>query len=420
MAYSILIVDDNSDLRDDLKKYIKKVVSNATIIEAADKQSALTMIKQIYFSVIATDLDLGESEKDGFEVLKAAKRRSEDTQVIVLTSYPKPEHISEVQKYDAYEYINRTDAIVPFERHFPRKIKQALEFFKYKRQQRKKYDLTFTLPLTGMKPTVRSLGSTLSISGKPLEINPDQLKMISSAICSLMLYEHTTNNEQILKQLNALSKFIGSFLWDKILTDHPVLLNNFWESLGKIIGKENLTIRFEIESEYLDIPFELLNDGIQHLGLQFPIVRSFLNMKGNEKSDFASLFEKLGNQPLRILLVAANTFSAEMGLQPIPGVDKEVRGIHDALKNSLHDTKVNKDETQITGRFQLVKDGPYLGPKIELTTIYSHSASFERIKNELDTGYHIVHLAAHGYLPENNPQTNFLCFWEKDCSYEEW
>lgn len=420
MADSILVVDDNADLKDDLKNYVNKAVPEATIIEAADKQSALNLINQIVFSVIATDINLGESEEDGFEILKAAKKRSENTQVIVLTSYPKPEHISEVQKYNAYEFINRIDEIVPFEKQFPRKIRQALEFYKYKRQQEKKFDLTFTLPRNGMQPTVRSQGSAMSISEKPLEIDPDQLKMISSAISSLMLLEHGTNNENIQKQRNALSKFLGSFLWNKIFNDHPVLLNRYWESLGKISGNENLTIRFEIEREYLDIPFELLTDGNNQSGLQHPIVRSFLNIKRREKSDFSLLLEKLENEPLRILLVAANTFSPELGLQPIPGADREVRGICEFFKNNLHDVKVNKNGTRITGRFQLVKDGPYFGPKIELTTIYSHSSNFERIKNELETGYHIVHLAAHGYLPPKNPQMNYLCFWENDCSFEDW
>ena len=76
MADSILVVDDNSDLRDDLKNYVNEALPDVTIIEAANKQSALNLINQIVFSVIATDIKLGESEEDGFEILKAAKKNN--------------------------------------------------------------------------------------------------------------------------------------------------------------------------------------------------------------------------------------------------------------------------------------------------------------------------------------------------------
>ena len=327
MTDLILIVDDNKNLREDLKKYVKQAVREAIIFEAADKNDAFNLINQMVFSVIATDVNLGKSEQSGFDLLMVAKKRCEDTQVIVFTSYADPEHISAVQKYDAFDYLNRTDSIVPFEKQFPRKVNQALDFFKYKKQQGKKSELTFTVPKNGMQPSVRTLGGTTSISENPLQFNSDQLKILSSAIGSLKQLDQGIKDHQNFKQSNALSKFIGQHLWKLIFADHPVLLSQYWESLGKTIGNENLTIRFEIERDYLDIPFELLNDNIFQLGLKHPIVYSFLNIAGKRRNNFTNVFEQFDNKATRILLIAANVFSFDSGLYSIPGTDKEVRAI---------------------------------------------------------------------------------------------
>lgn len=424
MAFACLIVDDNHSLRDDLKNCVIKAIPESVVFEATNKNEALNFVRQFIFSIIISDLQLDESDEDGFDILKAAKYQSSATQVIILTSYPRPEHIKIVQELEAFDYINRIDRVINYQELLIMKIREALKYYKYIKQEQKDLAITFTLPPKGRHPRMRFMQGSPFASKKSFEMDADLLKEISATVGTLVQLESSSDDLEIFKQRNSLSKFIGNYLWKIIFTDHPVLLKQLWESQGKIQTSGNIILQFEGEREYLDIPLELLNEDESYLGLLYPIVRLVSGISKVREAHFSKLLENLENEkkPLRLLFVAANTFSAQLGLPPIPGTDEEIKGIYDALQKRLHilDEIVNENEVQLKCQFQIRKEKSLIGPKIEIDVLYSHSASFKRIKEKLEDGYHIVHLAGHGCYHHQLSQQSCIYFWENDCSKEEW
>jgi len=90
----ILIVDDNKNLRDDLKKAIECDDSSRKIITAHNEYDASNLIKRYNFKIIITDIKLDEAggtEIGGLKVLKVALKKNRKTKVIVVTAYGKKE-----------------------------------------------------------------------------------------------------------------------------------------------------------------------------------------------------------------------------------------------------------------------------------------------------------------------------------------
>jgi len=425
MAETILVIDDNSNLRNDLKKCALEAAPGCKVFEAKSKREALDFISQLVFSVIVTDLNLSETEDEaGFDILRVAKQRCSETQVIILTSFPKPEHTNIVKELDAFDFVNRNDQQVEFLTLLSIKIPEALAFYKLKKRQRQKMNIIFTLPSRGKHPGVRVTGGANSISSKIFELDTDLVKEISATIGTLVKLEPSDRDVEIFKQRNALSKFLGSHLWHEIFTIHPVLLKRLWESQGEIHSNEAISLCFEGEREYLDIPLELVYDGDSYLGQEHPITRSTLNVKARRDNNFSRLLETLENeqQPLRFLFIAANTFSPTLGLPPIPGTDKEIEGIYQSVKDRFYviNEEITENEVKLKCRFKLGQEDTLIGPIIEADVLYSHSSNLSTIKEKLKTGYHIVHIASHGNYDPLDPQSSNLYFWKEPCKTEQW
>src|SRR3990172_4769813 len=102
---TILVIDDDEEIRkkvtDCLKKRLRPKFPATTVWAANSLEDAKKHLEEIAFDVIVTDLVLDHKIKpslDGIEVLKEAKKRDPDTQVIILSSYHSPAHID--QAYD--------------------------------------------------------------------------------------------------------------------------------------------------------------------------------------------------------------------------------------------------------------------------------------------------------------------------------
>jgi two-component system, cell cycle response regulator len=77
----ILVVDDSALVRAMVGALLRKV--GYIVREAEDGAKAIAILAQEAFDVVITDLRM--PEKDGFEVLEAVRRRSLQTEVIILT-----------------------------------------------------------------------------------------------------------------------------------------------------------------------------------------------------------------------------------------------------------------------------------------------------------------------------------------------
>ena len=100
---SILIVDDNSDLRKTLSDILKAKGYRA--IDAATGKAALGKAREEMPAVALIDLKL--EDMSGIEVLRMLKERSPGTECIVLTGYASQESAIEAVNLGAYSYVEK-------------------------------------------------------------------------------------------------------------------------------------------------------------------------------------------------------------------------------------------------------------------------------------------------------------------------
>lgn len=90
----MLLVEDNSNLREDLKNIIALDNPSKVIDTAQNEYKALRLIEYREYEVIVTDIKLDEAggtETGGLKVLEAALKKNRKTKVIVVTAYGKKE-----------------------------------------------------------------------------------------------------------------------------------------------------------------------------------------------------------------------------------------------------------------------------------------------------------------------------------------
>jgi two-component system response regulator PilR (NtrC family) len=98
---NILIVDDELSMREFLALMLTKEGYNADVAE--NGEMAIDMIGKNNYQLVITDVKM--PKKDGLEVLKAVKKSSPETIVIMITAYSSVDSAIEAMKVGAYDYI---------------------------------------------------------------------------------------------------------------------------------------------------------------------------------------------------------------------------------------------------------------------------------------------------------------------------
>jgi DNA-binding NtrC family response regulator len=98
----ILVVDDKENL---LKLFAKILGDEYELSTAAEGGHALALIASQSFDVVVTDLRMPGA--NGFEVLKAVKARSPETEVVMMTAYATVQDAVEAMKLGAYDYLEK-------------------------------------------------------------------------------------------------------------------------------------------------------------------------------------------------------------------------------------------------------------------------------------------------------------------------
>ena len=102
MRARILVVDD----KENLLKLFEKILSEPyELTTAGDGAAALERISLETFDVIVSDIRMPGA--DGFEVLRAAKAKSPDTEVILMTAYASVQKAVEAIREGAYDYLTK-------------------------------------------------------------------------------------------------------------------------------------------------------------------------------------------------------------------------------------------------------------------------------------------------------------------------
>jgi len=109
----ILLVDDDEALRALLKEYLGE--KGMRVTSCRDGAEALIVIEQDKegFDIVLTDLVL--PLKGGLEVLRAARKRNEESQVVIMTGYASLESAIESMDEGAFDYITKPFKLVEIE-----------------------------------------------------------------------------------------------------------------------------------------------------------------------------------------------------------------------------------------------------------------------------------------------------------------
>ncbi|MGH7165016.1 MAG: sigma-54-dependent transcriptional regulator [Nitrospiraceae bacterium] len=99
----ILIVDDERSMRDVLSIMLKRAGYEVTV--AGDGEEAIAQLDKEIFDLVITDLKM--PKKGGLEVLKAVKKASPETVVLMITAFASTESAVEAMKSGAYDYLTK-------------------------------------------------------------------------------------------------------------------------------------------------------------------------------------------------------------------------------------------------------------------------------------------------------------------------
>jgi DNA-binding response OmpR family regulator len=103
MPLSLLIIDDEPDIRFALNRYFQGLGSRVTLAQEMEEAEAL--LSHDHYDVVIVDLMLGGPQgKEGLEVIGFIRERCPNTRVILLTAFGSPEVEQEIRelKVDAY------------------------------------------------------------------------------------------------------------------------------------------------------------------------------------------------------------------------------------------------------------------------------------------------------------------------------
>ncbi|ABS24884.1 sigma-54 dependent transcriptional regulator [Anaeromyxobacter sp. Fw109-5] len=98
---SILVVDDESSMRDMLEILLRKQGHEVHL--AADAPAAVARAAQGELDLVVTDLRLGSGS--GMDVLAAVKTHSPATEVVIITAFATAENAIQAMKLGAYDYV---------------------------------------------------------------------------------------------------------------------------------------------------------------------------------------------------------------------------------------------------------------------------------------------------------------------------
>ena len=105
MAIEILIVDDNSDIRNILNELILDAGYKTRL--AANYNQALTEIDKKVPDIAILDVKLDKGDNDGIELLSHIKSKNKDVPVIIITGHANIEMAVNSLKHGAFEFVEK-------------------------------------------------------------------------------------------------------------------------------------------------------------------------------------------------------------------------------------------------------------------------------------------------------------------------
>ncbi len=152
MATEILIIDDNSDIRNILKDLISDAGYKTRV--AANYNQALNEIDKKLPDVAIIDVKLDKGDNDGIELLSHIKKKNKDVPVIIISGHANIEMAVNSLKKGAFEFIQKPfdhDRLMNF-------IYRAVENYNLKNQNKElETKLFHSFDLIGNSPNIEKI-----------------------------------------------------------------------------------------------------------------------------------------------------------------------------------------------------------------------------------------------------------------------
>ncbi len=107
--HHILIVDDDNTIRESMVRYLEnfhKTTVPISIHSVSDAPEAYELIQKNTYDLVISDINL--PHEDGFKVLQAVRRASENTRIALITAYRVEDYIRLAKETGIYNIIAKT------------------------------------------------------------------------------------------------------------------------------------------------------------------------------------------------------------------------------------------------------------------------------------------------------------------------
>ena len=199
MSAEILIVDDNTDIRNIINELIQDVGYRTRI--AANYNQALAEIDKKLPDVAILDVKLDKGDNDGIELLSHIKTKNKDVPVIIISGHANIEMAIKSLHHGAFEFIEK-----PFDQErLLNFVSRAVENFNLKTQNREYENKLFS-----SYEIIGNSKNTINIL--------DQIKKISLTESRVFIYGPSGSGKELVarkihKNSSRKKKFIHCFKW---------------------------------------------------------------------------------------------------------------------------------------------------------------------------------------------------------------
>jgi two-component system, response regulator, stage 0 sporulation protein F len=101
----MLIVDDESDIREFAKNFFKK--RGIDVLTASSGIQALDLITKEAPALVLLDVRLGPNEMSGIEILRELRKAHNNVKVVMVTGIEDPETIKDANALGVVNYIHK-------------------------------------------------------------------------------------------------------------------------------------------------------------------------------------------------------------------------------------------------------------------------------------------------------------------------
>jgi CheY-like chemotaxis protein len=388
----ILVVDDRPRWQQVLQNTLGLLGDGVRVDTATNYGEALRQIHDRPYDLVTIDLllrgeteDPGETETQGMSLLRELRNsryNSASCGLIVLTAYPSTARTRQALKeFAADDFLDKGEFD---EEPFLAAARAAIRGARLRRAAGRagaRYRLTITLgrgQILGCELAGPDRRSSYNVA-RQVEIDQEDLARRGDLLNTLLLQPGGAS------VWRPEARSIGDALFNALAEDRRVL-GDLVAARALADRFSDLAIQFSGPSECLGLPFELLRDNDDHLGLKHMLTRRLVIAGGSSSrkpESFAGFLEGLlrRNEPLRVLVVGANSDGA------IPAAEEEAAAVAAAIPADLD----------------------RLGVRHELTTLIDAEASFQNVSRALRGGrFHLFHYAGHGRHSDKLPEVGGL------------